>query len=94
MMRSLTVTVAEMKQLAASVRRWQAFREQFRPPGPRCRDGSDRPFGQPRAMSNHQSLPKTSPPLGVTAPQKVDSETCRETVRTLPSASPTSIPAE
>ena len=87
-------TVAEMKQLGASGMSPESHRQAVQDHAihgvevaPICE------YSQDIAIINHQSLPKTSPPLGVTAPQKVVSETCRETVRTLPSASPTSIPA-
>ena len=47
-----------------------------------------------RRLCAYQSLPKTSPPRGVTADQNVASEMDEATVRTLPSAKATSIPPE
>jgi len=43
-------------------------------------------------VRGYQSLPNTSPPAGVTADQKVDSETVPDRNRTLLSSSPTRIP--
>ena len=80
-----------MKDRGTSVGAWER-----RPLYRRNRDPRSNPFPRPRAASNasaHQS-PRTSPPLGVTVAHHVVSDTLRETVRTLPSAKPTSIPDE